>query len=90
MDNLVVFVDVHVDRNEFDAFLSGVEKEVATVFKVEVVAFLGIRDDEIELLVEILEDFLTCGVLFQLIEFDNSFFTTHFNCYVYVILTINS
>jgi len=58
MDNLVVFVDVHVDRNEFDAFLSGVEKEVATVFKVEVVALLGIRDDETELSVEILEDFL--------------------------------
>lgn len=58
MYNLVVFVDVHVDRDKVDAFLSGVEKEVSTVFEVEVVAFLGIRDDETELPVEILEDFL--------------------------------
>lgn len=58
MDNLVVFVDVHVDRDEVDAFLSGAEKEVPTVFKVEVVAFLRVCDDETELPVEILEDFL--------------------------------
>ena len=90
MDNLVVFFDGHVDCDEVNAILSRLEKEIHTVFEVEVVAFLGIRDDESELLVEILEDFLMCGVLLQLIEFDNSLFTTHFNCYVYVILTINS
>lgn len=58
MDNLVVFVNVHVDRDEVDAILSCLEKEIHTVFEVEVVAFFGIRDYEIELLVEILEDFL--------------------------------
>ena len=58
MYNLVVFIDVHVDRDEVDAFLSRFEKEIHTVFEVEVVAFLGIRDDETELPVEILEDFL--------------------------------
>lgn len=63
MDNLVVFVDVQVDRDEFDAFISRVEEEFPTVFKIEVVALLGICDDETELLVEILEDFLTGGVL---------------------------
>ena len=63
MDDLVVFVDVHVDRDEVNAVLSRLEEEIHTVFKIEVVAFLGIRNDEIELLVEILEDFLTRGVL---------------------------
>ena len=58
MDNLVVFVDVHVDRDEVDAILSRLEEEIHTVFKIEVVAFLGIHDDETELPVEILEDFL--------------------------------
>ena len=58
MDNLVVFFDGHVDCDEVDAVLSRLEKEIHTVFEVEVVAFLGIRDDETELPVEILEDFL--------------------------------
>ena len=81
MDDLVVFVDVHVDRDEVNAVLSRLEEEIHAVFQIEVVAFFGICDDKTELLVEILEDFLTCGVLLQLIESNDSFFSFHFNFY---------
>ena len=90
MDNFVVFVDVHVNRDEVNTVLSCLEKEIHTVFKIEVVAFLGIRNDEIELLVEILEDFLTCGVLAKPIESDDVLFTFHSYFDVCLVMIINS
>jgi hypothetical protein len=63
MHNLVIVIDVHVDQDKIDALVSCLEEEIHTVFKVEVVTFLGIHDNETELLVEILEDFLVAGVL---------------------------
>lgn len=90
MYNLVVVIDVHVDRDEIDAFISGVEEEVTTVFKVEVMTLLGVHDYETELLVEILEDFLRGGVLSKLIESDDFLFTFHCDYNFYVVVIVSS